>query len=94
MGSRFSGSAFCSALRRASTAFFKSGLNGPKFDPIDEAALYGPGVVAERRGQKYFGSSVQRPIKADPSIRPPLYTRLPFACQGNNDCAMPVIASG
>jgi hypothetical protein len=67
---------------------------GPRFEPLDAAALYGNGVVAEGRPQKYLGSSNGWPIRLDPTGFPSRRMRLPLASLGKATCAMPVTRSG
>ena len=95
IGSRFSGSARRSASRRACAASTSAGLSGPRFDPEDAAALYANGLVAERRPQKYRGSSKGFPINAEPATTPSARAiRLPFACAGMRVCAIPLTSRG
>src|SRR3974377_416087 len=64
-GSALPGSASRSALTRSRTASASAGLRGPRFDPDDDAALYGCGEVADGRLQKYFGWSNGRPERTE-----------------------------
>jgi hypothetical protein len=50
--------------------------------------------VAERRPQKYFGSSKGCPMSADPTSFPSRRIRLPLACAGKTTWAMPVTRRG
>src|SRR5215813_9686627 len=78
------GSAARRAATRPCTASISAGLVGPRFEPDDEAALYGNGEVADGRPQKYFGSSNGWPISAEPMTLPSLTIRLPLAwCRKN-----------
>src|SRR5262245_10561817 len=72
IGKAFPGSASFRALALASAALRSAGLSGPRLDPLDPVpfpplnAVYGTGLVAERRPQKYLGSSNSWPISEDP----------------------------
>src|SRR3954453_11899258 len=88
------GSADRSASTRLLTASANSGLSGPRFEPLEEAALYGKGLVAEGRPHKSFGSSYGCPISRPPIARPSLTIKLPFAALGKSIHANPVTASG
>src|ERR1017187_1740536 len=84
IGAWLSGSAARSASTRPLTSSMSAGLFGPRFDATDEPPLYGSAfpfesVVAERRPQKYFGSSKDWPMSVEPMGLPSLRTRLPFA---------------
>src|SRR6185437_243474 len=90
-----------SSLTRSLSAL----LVGPRFEPLELAALYGAGtvlvasagsavVVADGRPWKYFASLNSWPIKAEPTTLPPLSIRLPSACFGKITPATAVIASG
>src|SRR5664279_2900304 len=93
-GAVLAGSASRSALIRSFTASASAGLRGPRFEPEDEAPLYGCGDVADGRLQKYFGSSNGWPISVDATVLPPCRTRLPLAAPGNASWAMPQVTSG
>src|SRR5207244_12792061 len=93
-GAVFSGTAARRASTRAWTAFTRSGLVGLRFEPADEPALYGNGVVADGRPQKYLGSSNGWPISDEPTTLPSFTMRLPFAWRGKTTFAMPVTTSG
>src|SRR5262244_3092156 len=81
-GAALPGSAARSASTRAWTALTRSGLGGLRLDPEDAAALYGNGLVAEGRPQKYFGSSKGWPMRAEPTSLPSFEMRLPCAWYG------------
>src|SRR5438270_3254219 len=87
-----------SAARRASTRsctdFTSAGLVGLRFDPDDDAPLYGYGDVADGRPQKYFGSSKGWPIRAEPMTLPSFTIRLPLAWCGKTSWAMAVTTTG
>src|SRR5215470_327697 len=89
-GALFPGSAARSASMRAFTASARAGLVGPRFEPDDEAALYGLGEVAEGRLQKYFGSSKGCPMRDEPTTLPSCTMRLPLAWRGKTSWATPV----
>src|SRR5215510_11715331 len=93
-GALLPGSAARSASTRPWTALTRSGLVGLRLDPEDEAALYGNGLVAEGRPQKYLGSSKGWPMRAEPTSLPSLETRLPWAWYGKTAWATPVTRSG
>ena len=76
------GSARRSSSIRACTFSFRAGLSGPRFEPLEEAALYGAGVVAEGRAQKYPGFVKGWPISDEPTGLPFRRIRLPFAWDG------------
>src|SRR6185312_11553732 len=88
------GSTACSAAMRCFTASVSAGLVGPRFEPDDDAALYGFGVVADGRPQKYPGPVNDWPISAEPTGLRSCMIRLPLAWRGNSSCASPVAASG
>src|SRR5262245_12087299 len=79
---------------RAFTASRSAGLRGPWLEPLDAAALYGIGAVAEGLLQKYFGSLNGCPIRPEPATLPPSMTRLPSACAEKADSAMIETANG
>src|ERR1700760_4281065 len=79
---------------RALTASSSAGLVGPKFEPVEAAALLGMGDVAEILPQKYLGSAKDCPISDEPRTMPRSVTRLPDACRPKNSCATPVTANG
>src|SRR5262252_3912212 len=93
-GAVLPGSAARSASTRLWTALTRSGLVGLRLDPVDEAALYGNGLVAEGRPQKYFGSSNGWPMRAEPTSLPSFEMRLPWAWYGKTAWATPVTRSG
>src|SRR5215467_6109066 len=93
-GTVLPGSAARSASTRAWTALTRSGFVGLRLDPEDEAALYGNGLVAEGRPQKYFGSSKGWPMRAEPTSLPSFEMRLPWAWYGKTAWATPVTRSG
>jgi hypothetical protein len=93
-GESLPGSAFRSDSTRSRTAFSNPGFVGPRFEPIDDSALYGEGDVAEGRLQKYFGSLNGWPINVEPTVRPSRTIKLPFACHGKTAWAIAVTASG
>src|SRR5215475_9381976 len=93
-GALLPGSAARSASTRPWTALTRSGLVGLRLDPEDEAALYGNGLVAEGRPQKYLGSSKGWPIRAEPTSLPSFAMRLPWAWYGKTAWATPVTRSG
>jgi hypothetical protein len=66
---------------------------GPRFEPDDDAALSGNGVVADGRLLKYFGSLKGCPLRAEPTGVPSFRMRLPLACQGRRSQAIPVTSS-
>ena len=76
------------------TASCSAGFDGPRLDPLEDAALSGTGDVAERRPQKYLGSSVYCPIRLDPTGCPSLRIRLPPAWRGNTAPANSVTTAG
>src|ERR1700691_173347 len=84
-----SGSASCRAASWVLTASSCAGLVGPRFDPAELAPLYGCGVVAEGRGQKYFGSSNGWPISEEPITRPFWLMSEPCAWRAQHTAAMP-----
>ena len=81
-------------LRRCLIVFKNFGLDGPKLEPDELVPLYGKGVVADGRPQKYLGSVKDWPIKSEPTIWFCFLMMLPFACQGKNTCAIPVMIKG
>src|SRR5712691_11251069 len=87
-------SAARSASTRPCTALTRSGFVGLKFDPVDAPALYPNGLVADRRPQKYFGSSKGCPINAEPTGLPSLAIRLPLAWRGKIAWATAVTITG
>src|SRR5438445_9078305 len=93
-GAALPGSAACNASMRCLTASVNALLVGPRFEPVDEAALFGDGVVADGRGQKYFGSANGWPISSEPSGLSLGPIRLPLAACVNVSCATPVTTSG
>src|SRR5215471_16653009 len=93
-GAVLPGSAARSASTRACTVLIRSGLVGLRFEPDDDAALSGNGVVADGRPQKYLGSSNGWPISAEPIAFPSFTIKLPLAWEGNTTWAMPVTISG
>src|SRR5215510_10153789 len=93
-GALLPGSAARRASMRAFTASASAGLVGPRFEPDDDAALYGYGEVAEGRLQKYFGSSKGCPMREEPTTLPSCTMRLPLAWRGNRIWATPVTTSG
>ena len=93
-GAVLPGSAARSAATRSFTASRSAGFDGPRLEPPDPAALFGPGDVAEGRLQKYFGSLKCWPIRSEPTVLPSRSIRLPAACCGKTARAMPVTASG
>src|SRR5262245_23243126 len=94
IGAVLPGSAARSASTRPCTVLIRSGLVGLRLDPVEDAALFGKGLVADGRLQKYFASSNGWPMSADPITFPSLTIRLPLACDGKTTCAMPVTISG
>src|SRR5262245_10415674 len=82
------------ACARSLTALIKAGLSGPRFEPDDDPPLYGTGVVADGRLQKYFGSLKGCPMSREPTTRPFRSIRLPAACPENATFAMPVTSAG
>jgi hypothetical protein len=94
IGAGFVGSARRSASARAFTASVRPRWSGPRFEPDDAAALYANGAVAERRPQKYRGSSKGWPMSAEPTAVPFRRMRLPRACTGKTVSAIPVTRSG
>src|SRR5689334_12782253 len=93
-GAVFPGSAARSASTRSCTALTSAGFVGLRFEPDDDAALYGDGEVADGRLQKYFGSSNGWPISSEPTTLPSLTMRLPLAWCGKTTWAMTVSATG
>src|SRR5262249_48516194 len=93
-GALWGGGGARSASPRPWTALTRSGLVGLRLDPEDEAALYGNGLVAEGRPQKYLGSSKGWPMRAEPTSLPSFEMRLPWAWYGKTACATPVTRSG
>src|SRR5215470_13697479 len=93
-GAVLPGSAARRASTRSCTALMRAGLVGLRFEPEDDAALFGKGEVAEGRGQKYFGSSKGCAMRAEPTTLPSFTMRLPFAWFGNRSWATPVTTSG
>src|SRR5262245_63297214 len=93
-GAVLPGSAARSASTRSWTDFTSAGFVGLRFEPDDDAALFGNGEVAEGRPQKYFGSSNGWPISDEPTTLPSLTSRLPFAWYGNTSWAMTVTITG
>src|SRR5262249_61208075 len=81
-GAVFPGSAARSASTRPCTVLTRSGLVGLRFDPVEEAALLGNGLVADGRPQKYLGSSKGCPMRAEPMSFPSFEIRLPCAWNG------------
>src|SRR5262249_55825094 len=93
-GAVLPGSAVCSAWIRALIPSVSAGFSGPRLEPPDARPLYGCGVVADGRLQKYFGSLKGCPIRREPTGLPSLTMRLPPACAGNSALAMPVTTNG
>ena len=105
-GAVLPGSAARSASTRPLTASTSAGLVGPRFEPLELAALFAIGEVAEGREseatmslgegrpQKFFGSLKLWPISSEPTTLPSRSTRLPAAWLGNATRAMPVMANG
>src|ERR1700722_7414395 len=94
-GSLVSGSAAVSASMRPLTSSVSAEFVGPRFDAAEAPALYGSALlfgsaVAERRPQKYFGSSNDCPMSREPTVLPFWTMRLPLAWDGNAAWAMPV----
>src|SRR5581483_379016 len=71
-----------------------AGLSGPRFEPVEPVPLYGCGVVAEGRLQKYFGSLNGCPMRLDPIALPLRTIRLPPAWVGKRTWPIPVTTSG
>src|SRR6266513_2066450 len=93
-GAVMSGSAARMVSTRPWTALITSEFVGERFEPDDAPALYGNGLVADGRPQKYFASSKGCPMRAEPTALPSLTIRLPFFCRGNTACAMAVTIAG
>src|SRR4051812_10063522 len=93
-GAVLPGSTARSAATRALTASYSAALVGPWLEPDEDAALYGNGVVAEGRPQKYLGSSNGWPISEEPTTLPSRTMRLPLAWRGKASWAMPVTTAG
>src|SRR6266851_1642681 len=89
-GAVLPGSAARSASTRPWTALTRSGFVGLRLEPDDDPALSGNGLVADGRLQKYFGSSKDWPISAEPTGLPSFTITLPFAWWGKTAWAMPV----
>ena len=83
-----------SAATRPLTASWRAGFDGPRLEPLEDAALSGTGDVAESRLQKYFGSSTYWPSRLDPTGFPSFRMRLPPACRGKRAPATSVTATG
>src|ERR1700690_276640 len=94
MGSVLSGSAIFSASIRAFTASSNAGLVGPKFEPPEELALFGMGVVADNRPQKYLGSWKDWEMSEEPTTLLSRTTKLPDAWPGKAIFPMPVTTRG
>src|SRR5690348_344956 len=77
------GSAARSAAMRVSTAAVSAGFVGPRFEPLDAAALYGCGAVAEGRLQKYCGELNGWPSRREPTALPSCSSTLPCTSFGN-----------
>src|SRR5438128_7856597 len=93
-GVLLSGSAARNASTRDFTASASAGFVRPRFDPLDEPALYGIGDVADGRLQKYFGSLNACPINALPMILPSRSIRLSSAARFIATCAIAVTRKG
>ncbi len=79
---------------RAFTASISAGFVGPKLDPVDAAALFGMGVVADTLPQKYLGSAKDWPIKDEPTTSLSRVTRLPEAEFAKASLPTPITARG
>src|SRR5262245_58275114 len=88
------GSAAFRAASRRLTASLSAGFDGPRFDPLDDAALSATGDVADGRPQKYLGSSVYCPMSSEPTAIPSRTMKLPLAWRGKNTLAPSVRLSG
>ncbi|KDR34526.1 hypothetical protein BG57_05565 [Caballeronia grimmiae] len=64
---------------RAFISLASAGLVGPRLEPPELPALYGFGVVAESRPQKYRGASNCCPMISEPAVLPSRSMRLPLA---------------
>ncbi len=99
-GRRCPGSAARSAsIRGPSPRRRAPGWWGRGSSPSDAAPLYARALpfasaVADRRPQKYLGSSNGWPMSREPTALPSSTMRLPLAWCGNAACAMPVTSSG
>ena len=67
---------------------------GPKLDPDEEAALKATGAVADKRPQRYLGSSKDCPISEEPDGCPFSKIRLPFAWPLKKNWEIPVMHTG
>src|SRR5581483_3371254 len=94
IGALLVGSTAWRASIRAFTASVSAGLSGPRFEPVEPVPLYGCGVVAEGRLQKYFGSLNGCPMRLDPIALPLRTIRLPPAWVGKRTWPIPVTTSG
>jgi hypothetical protein len=79
---------------RPFACLIRSGFVCDRFEPPEDAELYGNGAVAESLPQKYFGSSNGCPISEDPEGLLSFMIMLPFACAGKSTCAIAVTARG
>ncbi len=89
MGWVLAGSAAFRAAMRALTASSRAGLVGPRLEPEEAAALYGYGPVAERRPQKYLGSSNGWPISVEPTVCPFCDDQAAIGLAGKNELGNP-----
>src|SRR4029453_2278091 len=92
-GALFTGSAAFKASTRPFTASSSAGLVGPWLEPLELPPLYGIGLVADGRLQKYLGSVKLWPISDEPSGLPFWTMTLPVACDGKATWATAVTAS-
>src|SRR5205814_8846859 len=81
-GAVMSGSAAHMVSTRPWTALITSEFAGERFEPDDAPALYGNGLIADGRPQKYFAASKGCPMTADPTAWPALTTRPPCVRRG------------
>src|SRR5262249_35098127 len=88
------GSAARSAATRSRTADSNAGFVGPRFEPLDDAPLYGCGEVADGRLQKYFRLVNGCPSKLEPTARPLSSMTLPEASCAKNTRPMTVTTPG
>jgi hypothetical protein len=79
---------------RCFTASVSAGLVGPRLEPFEPVPLFGCGVVADGRPQKYFGSVNDWPISAEPIGLPSLHDQAAVGLPRKDQLRQPVATSG